>query len=251
MIKVERINELLDYVHQKQTASLDELVKEFNVSKNTIRRDVQELVEQGKLKKVYGGVSVNQSSTLPFHHRQIQNHQEKIKIAELAASYVEDGDIIFLDSGTTTVEMLDFIKQKNLVIVTNNLDFTLEATPYENLKIYSTGGMYERSTKSYTGLESAEAIKSYNFSKVFMASTGVSLTNGVTNSSPLETQIKSAVVNRSEEVFLLVDHSKFDKYSLTTYCRLEDINYMVTGEEPEDKYKQFAEKNNMKLVYPE
>ncbi|WP_431801550.1 DeoR/GlpR family DNA-binding transcription regulator [Halobacillus andaensis] len=250
MIKIKRINELLQYVEKRQTASLDDLVKEFNVSKNTIRRDVQELVDQGRLKKVYGGVSANKSSTVPYHDRKVQNQEGKIKIAEMAASYVEDGDIIFLDSGTTTVEMLEFIKDKNLIIVTNNLDFTLEATPYSNLRIYSTGGMYERTTKSYAGLESAESVKNYNFSKAFMASTGISLTNGVTNSSPQETQIKSTVVDRSKEVFLLVDQSKFDHYSLTTYCDIEDIDYLVTDEPTEDKYNQFAEKNNVKLIYP-
>ncbi|SFJ81455.1 transcriptional regulator, DeoR family [Halobacillus dabanensis] len=250
MLKIKRINEVLQYVQKKQTVSLDDLVNEFNVSKNTIRRDVQELVDQGKLKKVYGGVSANKSSTVPYHDRKVQNEEGKIKIAEMAASYVKDGDIIFLDSGTTTVELLEFIKDKNLIIVTNNLDFTLEATPYSNLRIYSTGGMYERSTKSYAGLESAEAVKSYNFSKAFMASTGISLTNGITNSSPQETQIKSTVVDRSEEVYLLVDHSKFDHYSITTYCDMEDIDYLVTDEMPEDKYKQFAEKNNVKLIFP-
>ncbi|WP_163537501.1 DeoR/GlpR family DNA-binding transcription regulator [Gracilibacillus sp. YIM 98692] len=250
MMKVKRINEILQYVQKKQSVSLDDLVEEFNVSKNTIRRDVQELVEQEKLEKVYGGVSVPKPLTIPYHDRKVRNHKEKATIAELASQYVKDGDIIFLDSGTTTGEMLEYLKDKHLTIVTNNIDFTLEATPYHQLHVYSTGGMYERTTRSYVGIESAESIAKYNFNKAFMASTGLSLEKGITNSSPLETQIKSTVIDKSEEVFIMADHSKFDNYSLTTYCNFTDIQYLVTDRVPDDKYLKYAEEHQFKVLYP-
>ncbi|WP_339182521.1 DeoR/GlpR family DNA-binding transcription regulator [Oceanobacillus sp. FSL W7-1293] len=250
MMKAQRVTAILEYVKEKESVSLDELVDRFGVSKNTIRRDIQELVDEEQLVKVYGGVSISKPLTVPYQDRKVKQFHEKQKLAKLAAEFIEDGDIIFLDSGTTTVELLDFIKYKNITIVTNNLDFTLDASAYPNLNIYSTGGVFERSTRSYVGTESAEVIQKYNFNKAFMASTGLSLDKGITNSSPLETQVKAKVIQKSEQVFILVDHTKFDKYALTTYCNFDDIDYLITDQEPPKAYLTHSEQNQYDVIYP-
>ncbi|WP_152655879.1 DeoR/GlpR family DNA-binding transcription regulator [Oceanobacillus sp. CFH 90083] len=250
MMKAQRVTAILEYVKEKESVSLDELVDRFGVSKNTIRRDIQELVDEEQLVKVYGGVSISKPLTVPYQDRKVKQFHEKKTLAKLAAEFIEDGDIIFIDSGTTTVELLDFIKYKNITIVTNNLDFTLDASIYPNLNIYSTGGVFERSTRSYVGTESADVIQKYNFNKAFMASTGISLDKGITNSSPLETQVKSNVIKKSEQVFILVDHTKFNKYALTTYCSFEDIDYLITNQEPSQEYIKHSEQNQYELIYP-
>jgi DeoR family myo-inositol catabolism operon transcriptional repressor len=247
MLKTKRIKKIQDYVLEHQTVSLDELVKVFNVSKNTIRRDVQELVDLGDLKKVYGGVSVNHRTLESFNDRQTRNKKQKEQIGKLAASYVEDDDIIFIDSGTTTLEMAEHLKTKNVTIITNNLDFINDSLPYDNLTVISMGGVFQRKTKSFVSFKNMELLKAYNINKAFMASTGVSLTNGVTNSSPLESEIKQTVVEQSTKVFLLVDHFKFDKYALMTYCDLKDIDYLITDALPNENYQKFAEKHDIKL----
>lgn len=253
VLKTKRLDKIGEYINERGTVSLDELVEKFNVSKNTIRRDVQDLIEEGNFKKVYGGVAVDKSSsisTVPFHDRQIRNFKEKQKIGKSAAAFVEDGDIIFIDSGTTTVEMVDFIIDKELTIITNNVDFIVKALPYDNLNIFSTGGMLERKTNSFTSADNDEIIHAYNISKAFLASTGLSIKNGVTNSLPLESGLKRSVVQRSAEVYLLVDHSKFGKAALTTYCSLDEIDYLVTDGIP-DKYEEYANKNQIKVVLTE
>ncbi|MFC0469051.1 DeoR/GlpR family DNA-binding transcription regulator [Halalkalibacter kiskunsagensis] len=249
MLKTKRLDEIKEYVSKHETVSLDELVEVFGVSKNTIRRDIKVLVEQGDFKKVYGGVAVNHSTLVSFNDRKVRNQGEKRIIAKLASEYVEDDDIIFVDSGTTTFEMLEFIKGKKITVVTNNVDFIVEAMPYDNVNIFSTGGMIERKTKSFISYKGLDLFKTYNINKAFMASTGISITNGVTNSSPLESEIKSSAVKKCPEVFLLVDHQKFDKYALTTYCDLEEIHYLVTDKLPNDEYQEFVKKNNIKLIF--
>ncbi|AXI10500.1 DeoR/GlpR transcriptional regulator [Oceanobacillus zhaokaii] len=251
MLKTKRLDLIQEYIIENGSVSLDELVEKFEVSKNTIRNDVQTLVETGDFKKIYGGVTVDiPSVTVPFRERQIRNQSEKLLISKMAAEYVEDGDIIFIDSGTTTVGMVDYIKDKELTIITNNIDFIVRALPYEKLNIYSTGGMVERKTNSLTSAENDEIIASYNINKAFLASTGLSIKNGVTNSLPIESGMKRKVVKRSAEVFLLVDESKFDKASLTTYCNLDEIDYLVTNKIPEE-YSQYAEQNNIRVVLSE
>lgn len=233
---------------EHQSASLDELVEVFDVSKNTIRRDVQELVDQGDLKKVYGGVSVVHKKLESFQDRQIRNQQQKALISEKAASFVEDGDFIFIDSGTTTIEMFDFLKEKNLTIFTNSIDFIVLALPFENLNVISVGGMLDRKTNSFVNPRNMELFKDYNIKKAFMASTGISLMNGVTNASPLESELKKTIVNRSSEVYLLVDHDKFDRYGLMTYCSLNELDFLITDQLPDDSYQEYARNNQIQLV---
>lgn len=248
MIKEKRIKKIQEYVSEHQSASLDELVQVFDVSKNTIRRDVQELVDRGELKKVYGGVSMIQKKLESFEDRLIRNQEQKILISKKAASFVEDGDFIFIDSGTTTIEMFNFLKDRNLTIFTNSIDFIVCALPFENLNVISVGGMLDRKTNSFVNPRNMDLFKDYNIKKAFMASTGISLINGVTNASPLESELKKTIVNRSSEVYLLVDHDKFDKYGLMTYCSLDQIDYLVTNKKPNDTYQEYFKKNGTQLV---
>lgn len=254
MIKDKRINKIEEYIIEHKSVSLDELMDVFKVSKNTIRRDVQELVEKGDFKKVYGGVAVDDDTRTKlesFHDRQVRNQIEKEMIGKSAANYVEDGDIIFIDSGTTTIEMIEFIKNKQVTVITNSLDFIVRALPYENLNVITAGGILERKTNSFGSLKYMDILNAYNINKAFMASTGISLSNGVTNASPLESELKATIVNRSSKVFLLVDHDKFDKYGLMTYCRLDKIDYLVTDIKPNEVYQNYADKNGIQIVVAE
>ncbi|GMA60967.1 DeoR/GlpR family DNA-binding transcription regulator [Alicyclobacillus fastidiosus] len=248
MLKSKRIKEIQEYVHQHQTVSLDELVSVFDVSKNTIRRDVQWLVERGEIKKVYGGVAVNNSTLVSFNDRKTKNQKQKELIAKEAANFVEDGDIIFIDSGTTTLEMFEYIKHKDITIITNNLTFIFNCLPHENLDIISIGGALERKTNSFASFKDSNLLQTYNINKCFMASTGISITNGVTNASPLESVLKQTAVERSSEVYLLIDHDKFNKHGLITYCKLNQIDYLITDLDPGTEYREYALQNDIQLV---
>jgi DeoR family transcriptional regulator, myo-inositol catabolism operon repressor len=251
MLKTKRIDQIQEYVVEHQTVSLDELVQVFEVSKNTIRRDVQELVDQRIITKVYGGVEVNHATLESFNLRQTRYQKQKETIAKAAANYVEDGDIIYIDTGTTSLGMVEYLQNKQITIITNNLDFIVSALPFQNLHVLSIGGVLDRKTKSFASFKDMEMLKSYNIKKAFMASTGISISNGVTHSSPLESEIKQAIVKKSIEVYLMVDQYKFDKYALMTYCGLDEIDYIITDAFPSEKYQEFAKKHDIQLVIAE
>jgi len=248
MIKEKRIKKIQEYVIEHQSVSLDELITVFEVSKNTIRRDIQELVDRGELKKVYGGVTTVRKRLESFQDRKIRNKGQKESIVKRASSYVEDGDIIFIDSGTTTIGLFEFLKERQLTIFTNSIDFILRAIPFEHLNVISIGGMLDPKTNSFSNPRSLDLLKDYNIKKAFMASTGISLANGVTNASPLESELKKTIVDRSSEVYLLVDHDKFDKYGLMTYCSLAEIDYLVTDKLPSNSYQEYARNNGIQLI---
>ncbi|MCY6483061.1 DeoR/GlpR family DNA-binding transcription regulator [Clostridium aestuarii] len=248
-----RIQEIENYIIKHENVSLNTLCSVFDVSKNTIRRDISELEEKGVITKVYGGITINKDkrNTVPFEEREIKNKSEKQVIAEAASELVNDGDIIFIDSGTTTMHMIPFLAdKKNLTIITNNLNVLVIALMYPNLNVLSPGGTLFRKTNSLIGIEAVNFLRNYNICKAFMATTGVSISKGVTNSSSIEYQIKKTVVDKSDTVVILADNSKLNVTSLLTYCELENITAFITNKVPPKDFKDFFKENDIQLIVP-
>jgi DeoR family myo-inositol catabolism operon transcriptional repressor len=232
LLKTKRINLIRDYVLENDSVSLD---------------DIQLLVESGELTKVYGGVAYNQQ--VSGEKQIIEAEDQPInKIAKTAADFIEDGDTIFVDSGSNAVDLLHFLKEKQLTVVTNNLGFIIEALTFENLTVISIGGILDRKTKSFTTLGKGNELDFYHINKAFMDPKGVSITRGVTHSTPHENDLKKAAVKKSAEIYLLAEHQKFDKYALMTFCNLDSIDYLITDQPPTEKYVEFAEEHKIQIV---
>lgn len=238
------------YILEHKTVTLDELCEEFGVSKNTVRRDLDVLLENRRFKKIYGGVTVEDFKELvSFGERNISKLSEKQRIAQKAASLVEDGDVIFIDSGTTTLHLVEYLgERKNVTIVTNNIETILRAIPMENLTLIALPGTLNRKTLSFTGLNAVQLLQQFNIRKAFMASTGYSMESGVTNSSPLESDIKRTAVARSQQVYLLADAAKYGAAALTTYCRLEELNGLITDQLPPQEAQDFLSTHGVQLL---
>lgn len=249
-MRSKRISDIEDYIYENKTVTLDQLCRVFDVSKNTIRRDLKEIIAGGNFKKIYGGITVKDNKDLlPFSERNISNLDAKKKIAAKAAELVEDSDVIFIDSGTTTIHLIDFIKEKkNLTIITNNLEVMIRVIPYENIKLISLSGELDRNTLSFTGDTASAVLKSYNISKAFMASAGVSINGGVTNSSTKEYDIKTTAVKRSNSVYLLTSEDKFNLVAIMTYCTLDKLTGIITDGHPPQDIQEFMTEHDMELV---
>lgn len=253
-MRTKRIDEIELYIREKKSVSLDTLCEVFNVSKNTIRRDIATLEQSGKIKKVYGGVTIADfpasKMLLPFSTRHQSLMQEKRLISQLAASHVCDHDTIFIDSGTTCHNIIDFITDKECTILTNSLQVSLKAIPYENLNVISLPGFLKRETLSFVDGNIAEYLKAYNITKVFMSCTGISIQNGLSNASPEEYLVKKSVIENSTIRFALADHSKFGNFSLMTFCPFEDIDHVLTDQLPGKEFCNFAKLHSIKIETP-
>ena len=252
ILKENRIQELKNYIMANERASLDDLCTLFNVSKNTMRRDINELEKQAIIKKVYGGIVLNDKKTTePFESREEKNITSKQIIAKLASQFVQDGDIIYIDSGTTTMHMIPHLAEiRNLTIITNNLNVIMGSLPYPNLNVLCTGGVLFRTTNSFVDMDAVNSLKKFNISKAFMASTGISITKGITNSSSFEYDIKRYMVENCDTVIVLADDTKLGRVSLRTYWELKDIHVFITNELPGSEFVDFFESNNIKLITP-
>lgn len=250
-MRSKRIDNIMEYIYEYKNVTLKELCEKFEMSPNTIRRDLDEIIStQNDIVKTYGGITVQTKKELiPFSKRGISNPEEKERIAKKAAELVESGDSIFLDSGTTTMYMVDYLKMlDNVTIFTHSLEVMIRAVPYQNLNIISLPGILNRETLSFTGTATVEALSGYNIPKAFMASTGISSENGATNSSFTEYDIKSNIISRSKEICLLVDHSKFDVVSLMAYSPLTNFNYLISDQIPPQTIVEQIEQNGGNVI---
>jgi len=248
-LRSQRLDSIKEYIYQQKTVTLDQLCDEFNVSKNTIRRDIDELVASEKIKKIYGGVTVEgYKPMISFDERNISNLQSKQLIAKSAAALINDNEIIFIDSGTTTMHMIDYIKdKKNLTILTNSIEVIMRSIPYPNINVISLSGSLNRKTLSFTGTSCAAVLSNFNISKAFIAATGISTNGGASNSSPAETEIKRTALLKSQKNYLLVDHTKFGIISLMTFSNFDNIDSVITDKMPPEDLQEVLERNNCSI----
>lgn len=253
-MKYNRLDEEEEFILKNNKVSINELKEKFNVSSNTIRRDILELESRGKISKKHGYV-VSKSNDLdvgllPFYSRNLVMREEKNRIAKKASEFIEDGDCIFIDSGSTVAFLIDYIKNLKLTVFTNNLYFINKVINYPNIEIITFSGVLNRDYFSFTGIENQaiDILYQYNFTKAFMATTGVNLNYGVMNSLITDNAIKKSVVKRAQEVYLLVDHSKFNKITIKSYCQLNDINFLITDKEPPENIKNVMDNFGCKII---
>lgn len=251
-MKIDRINKICKLIKEVHSISIDDLCATFNVSKNTIRRDISELEKNGVIKKIYGGIVLQESSNTspePFTSRKIKHPQEKQKIAKIASTLVNDGDIIYIDSGTTTMHMIPYLAtKKNITIITTSVHVINASLQYDNFNIIATGGSLYKPSLAFVGPSVLNCLKKYNISKAFMASTGISIEKGATNASPLECEIKKFLMQKECQKILVVDNSKLDVASLMTYANLSDFNCVIMDQDPSAKYVTYFKKNNITLL---
>lgn len=249
-MKADRMLEMERYILQKGAATMEELRTHFDISMNTVRRDVAQLLGRGMVEKVYGGVCARkQEQTLtPYDVRRLGSEDAKAAIGKRAAELVHDGDIIFIDSGTTTLHMIDHLAGKReLTIITNNLEAINRAIPHENITIIALPGQVRRKTRSFTGDDAVRYLKRFNVRTAFLASTGLS-SHGVTNASPMEYEIKKCAVESAETTVLLISRAKFGVTGLMTFAQLEDFDYLITDEAPSSEDQARVKRSGAQLI---
>lgn len=254
-MRIKRIDNIEKYILEHKSVTLDQLCENFKISKVTLRRDLDIIVSRGTIKKVYGGVVSIPSSTqdfdglIPYEERNIKNSEEKKLVACLAAKEIQDNDIIYLDTGTSTLNLIDyFVDISNLTIITSSILVASKLLAYNNIKTIVLPGMLNTRTASLIGNSCQEYLKQCHIQKAFMACTAIN-ESGISNSSLEEYEIKKIALKQSQKHYLLVDHTKFDKSALMTYSSLDNINHIFTDRKPDDKYIKLFKEKNIKLDY--
>ncbi len=251
-MRVHRIDYIREYILEHKAASLDELCEHFEVSKNTIRRDIAVLIAEGSIKKVYGGVVVNEDAPVhglvSFQERNHQFSTEKNQICKRAAAYVENGDTIFIDTGTTTLHMIPYLAdKKNLTVITYSLPALVNLLNYEQMKVLCLPGTLLHGTASFVGSETTDYLEAFNISKAFMACTGIHKIHQVTNATFEEYSVKRVVMERSHMHYLLADSHKFGQSGIMTYANISDFQTIITDTAPSSEYTDLITECGVRL----
>ncbi len=228
MYTLERQQQILQYVRNNKVVKLVTLTKEFNVSMETIRRDIQLLVQEKKIEKFYGGVKYIEPVEGLIDNRLTQQLKEKIAIAKACASLVEDGDCIFIDSGTTTYQMTPFLLGKEkLTVVTNSLPVAFDLIG-SNIEVMIIGGKIRHSEKSVTSNDFLFRFEHLNINKAFICASGVTLEKGISDFSVEEAMTRKQLINISQTVYVATDSSKFNKDVAIQVCPLNQVDMIIT-----------------------
>ncbi|AFJ61534.1 MULTISPECIES: DeoR/GlpR family DNA-binding transcription regulator [Bacillus] len=251
MLTPERYQLIMDQIEKRDVVKIQELISMTNASESTIRRDLSTLEERGFLKRVHGGASKlsNSRQEPDMLEKSSKNLQDKLKIAEEAASLLEEGDCIYLDAGTTTLHMIDFIDHtKDIVVVTNGV-MHIDALIRKGIPFYLLGGYVKHRTGAMIGGASLTAVSQYRFDKSFLGVNGVHIEAGFTTPDPDEALLKTKAVRQAKNAYVLADPSKFGEISFAAFAALGDAA-IITTEAEELAFDNYQEKTVVKVVKP-
>lgn len=221
----------------KQSLKTEDLVEELGVSIETIRRDINDLVRQGMVAKVYGGIKAIQNDMRvtvqeSWTKRLLSCHDEKIAIASRSLEFIPDNATIALDTGTTAYEFSRLLGSKrNLTIITNSLNVASELSQNTQHTVYSVGGMLNRGEIVTVGTFACGFLDNFAAIDIFVCSAdGFTPEDGITEFNESMVDIKRRMTAIADRVIALIDHSKFGKRSLFKSCATRDIDILVTDE---------------------
>lgn len=245
MFQIERQEQIINYINQAQKANTNELAKKFNVSAVTIRRDIDMLAADGRIIKTHGGaVAVTQSlkAEIPYSLKAGHNQDAKKQIGLTAAKYINDGDIIILDSGSTTLEIAKNISQKNVTVVTDDIKIAMELSCKENITVIVCGGTLSDPVYTLTGNNATDFFSRLHVNKTFLGCDAVDLDFGISNRTYEEVDIKSAMIQAADEIIMVTDNSKLDKKVFCHLCDISAINKLIINTIDDRNKRGFTEK---------
>lgn len=239
MLSEERHSIIAELVNNRGSVKLSELCEELDASESTIRRDLNVLSERGILTKVHGGAISNNDSFFNYENdvekKSILYVEEKEKISQYAASLIEDGDLVFIDAGTTTEKMIVHLpKKKNVTFVTNGF-INAKKLSQLGFKVFIPGGEIKFLTEAIVGAECVLSLQQYNFNKCFIGVNGISKSGGLSTPDKNEAIVKSTAIKNSKEVYVLADHSKFGKITGARFAPL-NCGKIITDKLIDKKY---------------
>ena len=238
MLAEQRARAILQQISQHQTVSVTDLCQATGASEATIRRDLNALARQGKLVKIHGGATSLEEEEFLAREPDLATKQryarEKERIARYAASLVGDDDVVYLDTGTTVLHMAEYLKGSSALFVTSSIEFAARLTEH-NLHIYVLGGTLKLGTVDIVGAEALGALRRYNFTKVFLGTSGISVSQGFTTPDPEAAALKFLAASKAQTVYMLADSSKFGRVTAATILPLDGAR-IITDKLPDRKY---------------
>ena len=245
----ERRDEILKILGDREYVTVEEFSRLLSVSAVTIRTDLTSLEESGLLMRTHGGAmkSSMKGEARLISNTMIENEMEKKAIAEKAASLIKPGNTIIIDSGSTTIHLIEHLKGKNITVVTNNLLVLEKLKSEDDIKIIALGGSLRRESMGTVGPLAEMAIKALNVDIYFMGAAAYNRSS-ITSSDISESSLKRDMMDAADKVVFLADSSKFGKRAFSNICSWHDVDTFIS-DKMDGEFKKELEEMGVEDIY--
>lgn len=241
MLSIQRRDEIKVILLEKGSVTVSELVDHFNVSFQTIRRDFDVLEAEGFLSRAYGGAVLKQhvKADVDVEVLELLFLDNKQRITKKASEFIYSGDCIFLDYSTTVSQIIDFIKDRKITVMTNSIRAINKLIDCRNIKLFTTGGEYDFDNYYFAGHFADKFVSNFHLDKAFLSCRAISMENGLTDRDEKEADIHRLMIENADSVYLLMDHTKFDNVAFVHTCGFEKVTAVITDFLLSDTWKEF------------
>ncbi len=231
LIPAQRRERIQEYLALHKIVRMDELYKMLDASEATVRRDLEWLEREGTLERTHGGAMLSQRLTFEpeYYQRASTNPEEKRLIGELAASLINDGDVVFINSGTTTAQVIKCIRSNaGITVFTNNLRAVLDAGE-TGFNLHLVGGEYQPHSNSVAGRFAIDNLRQVYADRTILGVDGISLAHGCTVPSNSEAEVMKLMIERTKgEIYITADHTKWGVVSNFQVASMDDVDHIIT-----------------------
>ena len=251
MLGIERRKKIVELLQKDQRVYISEISKLFNVTDETLRRDLEKLEKEGILTRTYGGAVLNKRTNeeIPFKARTSINRELKQQIALKAEPLICNGNTLMADASSTCLELIKVLHNKqNLTIITNSIEIPFEFVN-STYNIISTGGSLRPRSFALVGPVAQNIIKNYYVDIAVMSCKGLSPDKGIMESNEQDSEFKKGMMHQAEKVILLADHTKFNRPAFTTVFDFEAVDYLVTDSRPGEEWMNLLQKYNVQVLF--
>ena len=240
MLAAERRRVIAERVKATGQVAVAALSIEFQVSEETIRRDLEWLESQGVVSRIYGGAVLTGNDRIapPYSVRKNTNIEPKLAIARQLAALVQDGDTLMVDESSTAAYAVRALAQKrNITLITNSLELLREMNSQDSWHIISTGGSIKHDVLAQVGPHALRTVGSYHAKYAVLSCRGINDQLGLADSDDQVVQIKQAMVKASDRTILLADHRKFDRTGLVALGDIQLVDTLITDCAPSQEWQ--------------
>lgn len=250
MLAVDRKREVLRLLERQGTLRVTDLAQRFGVTEETIRRDLDDLQEEGYLRRVHGGAISLRSTDYeaPLGVRAVRNLAAKRAIARAALQLVEEDDTLILDASTTVLQLAAELPDISCTAVTNSLNVAAELASRSHVEVVFLGGRMRKWSMSFVGPYAQRALQEYRADKVFLSCKGLDLEFGVSESNELEADLKRVMVAAGRRVILLADSSKLGQTAFARLMPVEGFHTLITDAQAEPKYLDALRERHIEVL---
>ncbi|EGQ7852200.1 DeoR/GlpR family transcriptional regulator [Vibrio vulnificus] len=251
MKQIPRHQQIIEMVKKQGYVSTDELVDKFNVSPQTIRRDLNELADANKIRRYHGGATIPLSSeNTSYSTRKKEHFTEKDLIAEELVQHIPDGATLFIDIGTTPEAVAKALNKnhKQLRVVTNNINVASILLSNPEIKVILAGGEVRNRDGGIVGEATLDFIKQFRLDFGILGISGIDYDGSLLDFDYHEVRVKQAIIENSRSVYLAVDHSKFGRNAMVKLGNISQINMLITNEQPPEEITAILKEQQIPCV---